>query len=428
MGRPRRVTYPRRVTRLYIWLQRHPTHVDGAMAAVLVLLGLIAFPVTVRAQHADALLAIPAAVIGAPIVARRKHPEGVFWAVIAIGAVQVLTPQPIWPSDFAVPVALYGLAAYRPRRHSLPGLGVCLVGVLVLVPLLHVNVPSSVPLLRRLLVYTVVVGFFSAPMIIAWVMGDSMQYRRAYYLDLEAKARRLELERDQQAQIAAATERARIARELHDVVAHNVSVMVVQAEGAAYAMDSAPENTRKALGAIADTGRSALVEMRRLLGVLRTQDGVAERAPQPGVDQLEDLLEQVRSSGLPVEFTVDGVPVELPQGVALAAYRIVQESLTNARKHGGPAVSAAVGMFYGERELRLVVQDDGRGAMALTDGQGNGLTGMRERVAMFGGALRAGPLGAGRRGFQVEAVLPYESVAVPYQPVSALPSRDRVVG
>jgi signal transduction histidine kinase len=413
------------VTRLYIWLQRHPTHVDGAMAAVLVLLGLIAVPVAMRANHVNPLVVLPAVVIGAPIVARRKHPDRVFWAVIVVGALEVLTPQPIWPSDFAVPIALYGLAAYRPRRISLTGLGICILGVLVLIPRLHIGSdsgPLQLDLLRRLLIWTVVAGFFSAPMIIAWVMGDSMQYRRAYYLDLEEKARRLELERDQQAQIAAATERARIARELHDVVAHNVSVMVVQAEGAAYAMDSAPENTRKALGAIAETGRSALVEMRRLLGVLRTQDGVAERAPQPGVDQLEDLLEQVRSTGLPVEFTVDGVPVELPQGVALAAYRIVQESLTNARKHGGPAVSAAVGMYYGERELRLVVQDNGRGAEAPTDGQGNGLTGMRERVAMFGGELNAGPVGPGRRGFQVEAVLPYESVAaVPYQSV-------RVVG
>ncbi|MBR7838714.1 sensor histidine kinase [Actinospica durhamensis] len=405
------------MTRLYIWLQRHPTHVDGAMAAVLVMLGLIAFPVVVKAHHDNPLMALPAAVIGAPVVWRRKYSYGVFWSIMVIGALQVFSPQPIWPSDFAVPVALYGLAAYRPRRDSLTGLGVCIFGVLVLLPRMNVGMGDHVPwdLARKLVVWTMILGFFCAPMIIAWVMGDSMQYRRAYYLDLEEKARRLELERDQQAQIAAATERARIARELHDVVAHNVSVMVVQAEGAAYAMDTAPENTRKALGAIAETGRSALVEMRRLLGVLRTQDGAAERAPQPGVGQLEDLLEQVRSSGLPVELTVDGIPVELRQGVALAAYRIVQESLTNARKHGGTAVSASVGMYYGERELRLVVQDDGRGVEALTDGQGSGLTGMRERVAMFGGALSAGPLEVGR-GFRVEARLPYESAA------AALPS------
>jgi signal transduction histidine kinase len=402
------------VTRLYIWLQRHPTQVDGAWALLLVAMGLVAFPVTMRASDQEPFwTAIPAAVIGAPLVFRRTRPVPVFWAIMVIGAVQVFSPQFVWPSDLAVPTALYGLAAYRPRRSSLAGLASTLFGVLVLAIRLFQqgggpNAPQDE--VRRLVLWTMIYGFFAAPMVIAWVMGDSMQYRRSYYVDLEEKARRLERERDQQAQIAAATERARIARELHDVVAHNVSVMVVQAEGAAYAMDSAPENARKALGAIADTGRSALVEMRRLLGVLRTEDGVADRAPQPGVDQLEDLLEQVRSTGVSVDFLVEGVPVELPQGVALAAYRIVQESLTNARKHGGPAVSARVCMHYNGRELRLNVRDDGRGALAPSDGQGNGLAGMRERVAMYGGRLAAGPMPAG--GFEVEAVLPYESVSV----------------
>jgi len=385
------------VTRLYIWLQRHPTHVDGVVAGFLVLFGLLMIEAD-RGWWSFAPL-----LISAPIAVRRKYPAGVFWTIIAIGAFQVLTPAYIRPSDLAVPIALYGLAAYRPRRQSLPGLAVCLFGALVAVVRLA---PDDAE--HEVVVWTFAYAVLASPMIIAWVAGDSMQYRRSYYVELEEKAQRLERERDQQAQIAAATERARIARELHDVVAHNVSVMVVQAEGAAYAMDSAPENTRKALGAIADTGRSALVEMRRLLGVLRTQDGEADRAPQPGVDQLEDLLEQVRSTGMTVEFKVDGVPVELPQGVALAAYRIVQESLTNARKHGGVAVSASVGMHYNERELRLRVKDDGRGDAAPTDGQGNGLAGMRERVAMFGGELNAGPLYGG--GFQVEAVLPYEPV------------------
>jgi signal transduction histidine kinase len=393
------------VTRLYIWLQRHPTHVDGVVAGVFVLFGLLMIGRDAGWWSFAPLL------IGAPIVVRRKYPALVFWTIIAIGAFQVLSPDFISASDLAVPVALYSLAAYRPRSRSLTGLAVCLVGAGVAVARVqpttsHDGTTSS----RDWVIWVFAFAVFASPMVIAWVAGDSMQYRRSYYVELEEKADRLERERDQQAQIAAATERARIARELHDVVAHNVSVMVVQAEGAAYAMDSAPENTRKALGAIADTGRSALVEMRRLLGVLRTQDGVAERAPQPGIDQLEDLLEQVRTTGVSVEFRVEGVPVELPQGVALAAYRIVQESLTNARKHGGPEVSACVGMHYSEHELRLQVQDNGRGAAAPTDGQGNGLAGMRERVAMFGGELTAGPMLAG--GFQVEAVLPYESARV----------------
>lgn len=391
------------MTRLYIWLQRHPTFVDGLVASCLVLLGLVSVG---RHSHGWAFAPL---LIGMPIVVRRKYPARVFWTVIAIGAFQVCTPLYIRPSDLAVPVALYGLAAYRPRRRSLIGLGACLIGASVAVFRITPNIQAQGqgdPFVFVAFTF----ALLASPMVIAWVLGDSMQYRRAYYASLEEKARRLERERDQQAQIAAATERARIARELHDVVAHNVSVMVVQAEGAAYAMDTAPENTRKALGAIAETGRSALAEMRRLLGVLRTQDGVAERAPQPGIDQLEDLLEQVRTTGVTVQFKVEGVPVELPQSVALAAYRIVQESLTNARKHGGPQVSACVGMHYNERELRLSVRDDGRGAEAPTDGQGNGLAGMRERVAMFGGELSAGPVSAG--GFQVEAVLPYGSVRV----------------
>ncbi|HET9170471.1 MAG TPA: sensor histidine kinase [Actinospica sp.] len=390
------------MTRLYIWLQRHPTHVDGVVAGVFVLFGLLTI------GHDPGWWSFAPLLIGAPIVVRRKYPAFVFWSIIVIGAFQVLSPNFISASDLAVPVALYSLAAYRPRRQSLIGLAVCLFGAAVAVVRIHPTTSHDGN--DDWILWAFAFAVFASPMVVAWVAGDSMQYRRSYYVELEEKAERLERERDQQAQIAAATERARIARELHDVVAHNVSVMVVQAEGAAYAMDSAPENTRKALGAIAETGRSALVEMRRLLGVLRTQDGEAERAPQPGIDQLEDLLEQVRSTGVTVEFKVEGVPVELPQGVALAAYRIVQESLTNARKHGGPSVSACVGMHYNEQELRLRVQDDGRGASAPTDGQGNGLAGMRERVAMFGGELSAGPMIEG--GFQVEAVLPYESVRV----------------
>jgi signal transduction histidine kinase len=325
--------------------------------------------------------------------------------VMALGAVQVLFgPRPT-PSDLAVPMAIYALAAYRPRRISLIGLALGMIGAAAALAL-WVPRPNreSVSVVDWLLSY----GLLSSPTIIAWVLGDSMRYRRAYYLDLEDKARRLERERDQQTEIGAAAERARIARELHDVIAHNVSVMVVQAEGASYALDSSPETTRRALATIADTGRTALAEMRRLLGVLRSESKLLDRAPQPGVDQLEDLLEQVRAAGLAVDFSVEGVPVPLPQGMALAAYRIIQESLTNTRKHGGPRVSAQVSLQYGEDGLRMLVRDDGRGAAALTDGQGNGLTGMRERVAMYGGAINAGPRPDG--GYEVEAVLPYRAL------------------
>jgi signal transduction histidine kinase len=225
---------------------------------------------------------------------------------------------------------------------------------------------------------------------------------------LEDRAERLERERDAQAQIAAAAERARIARELHDVVAHNVSVMVVQADGATYALDQDPESARKALMAIAQTGRTALTEMRRMLGVLRSADDAGNYAPQPGIEQLGDLLEQVRSTGLPVTLTVEGVPREMPTGLALAVYRIVQESLTNTRKHGGSDVRASVALIYTDDCLLLRIVDNGRGAAAPGDGMGHGLVGMRERVSVFGGTLVTGPHVGG--GYAVEAMLPFPAL------------------
>jgi signal transduction histidine kinase len=391
-----RISYARIVTRLYAWLQRNPTLVDGVMAACLAFLGVIA--------HTGFPVRLAALLLSAPILFRRRYPVGSFSAVIVLGGVQLLLTNSFSAADFAVPMSIYALAAYSRRPIALVGLVVCVIGAgIALVRWVsHKNLEafSSADWIFAL-------AALISPVVIGWVLGDSMRYRRAYYLDLEDKARRLERERDQQVEIAAASERARIARELHDVVAHNVSVMVVQAEGASYALDMSPEAARRALGTIADTGRTALVEMRRLLGVLRSEANTADRTPQPGVDQLEDLLEQVRATGLAVDFTVEGVPVPLPQGEALAAYRIVQESLTNTRKHGGSRVRAEVSLHYGEDELRMLVRDDGLGAAALTDGHGNGLIGMRERVAMYGGSLSAGPRAGG--GYEIEAVLPYRS-------------------
>ena len=222
--------------------------------------------------------------------------------------------------------------------------------------------------------------FLTVPFALAWVLGDSIRTRRAYFAQLEERAARLEKEREAQAKVAVAAERARIARELHDVVAHNVSVMVVQADGAAYVLDAAPDQAKKALETISTTGRQALAEMRRLLGVLRTgehQEG-GEYVPQPDVEQIEDLVEQCRGSGLPVDFKVEGTPRPLPSGVELTAYRIVQEALTNTRKHGGPNAGASVRLVYFDDGLGLLVEDDGRGAPhelyeeGGADGRGHG--------------------------------------------------------
>jgi len=383
------------VAALYAWLRRHPMLVDGGLAAVLAFLGTASTVATGR------LAGIPLAlVLAVPVVFRRTYPAAAFAAAVAIGGLQVLIDSRPNPTDLVIVILLYTLAAYTPRRISITGLAICLVGSAAAVGRW---MPDQLSLLNSVLVGSIM---FAGPALIAWVFGDSMRYRRAYYTGLEDRAARLEAERDAQAQIAAAAERARIARELHDVVAHNVSVMVVQADGASYALLSDPDRARAALAAIASTGRQALTEMRRMLGVLRRDEDGTEpgRAPLPGIGQLGELLEQTRATGLAVSFTVEGVPQPLPGGAALAAYRIVQESLTNTRKHGGPRATAQVTLRYLEDALLLRITDDGQGPAAASDGAGHGLTGMRERVAIYGGWVQAGPRPSG--GYQVTARLP----------------------
>jgi signal transduction histidine kinase len=407
------------VAALYAWLRRHPGLVDGVLAFLLVFVGL-AF-IGLGSANAGpgrgvALLFNVALVV--PVVFRRKYPVGAFAVATVIGAAQVLTTSRPSPADLAIVILLYTLAAYRPRSISVTGLAICLLGSVVAVARW---VPGQIGVFYAIITGSIALG---GPALIAWVLGDSMRYRRAYYASLEDRAARLERERDAQAQIAAAAERARIARELHDVVAHNVSVMVVQADGASYALASDPDKTRQALAAIASTGRQALAEMRRLLGVLRSDDGETGLAPLPGIGQLSELLQQTRATGLAVTFTVEGVPGPLPDGVALAAYRIVQESLTNTRKHGGPNASATVTLRYCEDVLMLKIADDGRGVAAAADGAGHGMTGMRERVALYGGTLRAGPRAGG--GYEVTARLPLTPAraAPPGQPPGPAAGRD----
>jgi signal transduction histidine kinase len=389
--------YPGPVAAFYLWLRRHPRLVDGVLAAVLVIPALA----TSAAAAGGYRLAPFALALVIPLVFRRDHPVVAFAIGVTVGAVQVLLGFHINLFDVVILILLYTLAAYCRRQVSLAGLAVCLVGSAVAVARWA---PSGLSLMHWIMIGSIM---FAGSSLIAWVLGDSMRYRRRYYTALEDRAARLERERDAQAQIAAAAERARIARELHDVIAHNVSVMVVQADGASYALDSSPERTRQALGAIASTGRQALAEMRRMLGVLRSDDGGPGVVPQPGIGQLGELLDQTRASGLAVSFTVQGVPGALPGGLALAAYRIIQESLTNTRKHGGPRASATVLLRYCEDVLLLQITDDGRG-LPVADGAGHGLTGMRERVALYNGTLHTGPLPGG--GYQVTATLPLSSL------------------
>jgi signal transduction histidine kinase len=240
---------------------------------------------------------------------------------------------------------------------------------------------------------------------LGYAVGDGVRSRRAHLAALEQRAADLEREQQQRIALARATERARITRDLHDVVAHGLSVMVVQAQGAAAALDRHPDRAAEALRHVVGIGRDSLAEMRRLLDLVRqdpTDD--AELSPQPGVGSLPELVDRVRATGTPVGFAIDGLPVPLPPGVDLSAYRIAQEALTNTIKHAGPAARAEVRLNYEPDRLELTVTDDGVGHPEPADGVGTGLRGIAERVAMLGGEWFAGAQDSG--GFRVWARLP----------------------
>jgi signal transduction histidine kinase len=396
------------VTAVYAWLGRHRVLVDSVLAGFL---GLISVGSLIGGSPASVLVVLLMIV---PVAIRRRAPVAAFGLAVIAGAWQVLGlgvrtagspphPGPI-PSDLALLVLLYTMAAYRPRRYSIPALLTCIGGSLV-ANLVWTPVPGTVGLGEKLFVATFLFGGIS---LACWILGDSMRYRRGYYAALEEKAARLEAERHAEAKVAAAAERARIARELHDVVAHHVSVMVVQADGAGYMLRSDPDRAATALAAVAATGRQALTELRRMLGVLRSEGERAALAPVPGLGEVRELLDQSRAAGLEVTYTLTGAPRELPDGAELAAYRVVQESLTNTRKHAGRAATAAVTLHYESDGLTVEVTDDGVAAPTGEPG-GHGLAGMRERVALYGGTVTAGPLPGG--GFGVRAWLPLRKPA-----------------
>ncbi|MFG2874981.1 sensor histidine kinase [Streptomyces sp. NPDC048337] len=394
--------------RLYDFLRRHPTGVDSFWAVLffgLSMLNVAALTThgsTVRIAMVPAVLALTTA-----IALRRRWTQAMLWLTLAAGLYQLALGAEAQFCDVAMLVVLYTVAASEvPRWVSRTALGAGLLAS----PLyfLRFGVDKTGNAAEDVL-FTL---FMMVPFALAWVLGDSLRTRRAYYAQLIERNQRLEKEREAQAKVAVAAERARIARELHDVVAHNVSVMVVQADGAAYVMDAAPEQAKEALQTISGTGRQALAEMRRLLGVLRTGEPQESEdyVPQPDVEQIEVLVEQVRAAGLAVDFEVEGAPRRLPSGVELTAYRIVQEALTNTRKHGGPDAKASVRLVYFDDGLGLLVEDDGRGAAhelyedGGADGAGHGLIGMRERIGMVGGTLDTGPRPGG--GFRISALLP----------------------
>jgi signal transduction histidine kinase len=247
-------------------------------------------------------------------------------------------------------------------------------------------------------------------LVVAAALGITVRTRRDYTEALEDRARRLEIERDQQARLAAAAERTRIAREMHDIIGHNLSVITGLADGGRYAAGKSPERAAQALDAIATTSRQALGELRRLLDVLRDEDTAGQHpdlTPQPGLTDLDQLLDGVRATGLPVRTTVQGTPAITP-GRQLTVYRVIQEALTNTLKHAGPGATCDITVLYAATgAVTVTVTDTGRGGPPLS-GSGRGLHGMRERTALYGGTLEAGPRPHPARGWRVHLHLPEE--------------------
>ncbi|MEU0109028.1 histidine kinase [Streptomyces sp. NPDC006251] len=314
-----------------------------------------------------------------PLVWRRRAPVAVLFAVLAANALYRLTVDgPGQPLPYTGLVVLYTIAAVSPPRKRL-------VAALVMVVAVPVGVWLNTRSAREL-------TFSCFVLAAAYVFGRLTDARRRAHL--------VEAER------AAARERARIAREMHDILSHAVSLMIVQAEAGPVAVRHAPERAEAAFDAISATGRDAMAQLRRMLGVLRDGDepGGSPRAPQPGPAELPALLDRVRDSGLAVEYATTGIVRPVPEGVAATVFRVVQEALTNTVRHAD-ARTVSVRLDYGEAELEVRVTDDGRGPRPVPGAGGHGLVGVRERAAAHGGSAVAGP-GADGRGFEVRVRIP----------------------
>jgi signal transduction histidine kinase len=380
---------------LAIWLSRHPQIADAALAVVVTAIGVGSMEQLWHAdrtlvEEPDALAYALAVLGGATLIWRRRAPLIVALVNSVFIGLYFSLDYPPGPVGLSNMVAIYTLAAHRPRR-----LSVTVASALIVVASL-----GEIATGEELVDILVNIPVFALP----WAIGDSVQTHRRYLAHLEERAAGLEREREERERLAVANERARIAHELHDVIAHHVGVMVVQAGAARSVLDHRPADARRSLLAIEHTGRDALVELRRLVGVLREDDATAARGPQPGVDDLPALIDTMRDAGVATQLEIDGTPVVLPPATELCVYRVVQEALTNTLKHSG-AAHASVRLQYGASTLTVDVEDEGRGIAVPNDVEGgHGIVGMRERVALFGGELQIGPKPEG--GFAVRATIP----------------------
>jgi signal transduction histidine kinase len=374
------------------WSRHHWVLDAGVMAATFGFSSLFAFAgksISPLPTWAGVLLTVA---LVAPLAVRRRWPVAVFaWCFLVAAASGWWAMQVVWSP--ALLVALYTVAAARARRAALIDAG--LLAAAALVASRHVLaggwVASSVAL--------------TACVIAALGLGLYSAARHALVDELRERARRLELERDQQGQLAAAAERARIAREMHDIVAHHLTAIVALSEGAAVQVRRAPERAEAAMSEVASTGRLALRDTRQLLGVLREDHVPAELVPLSGDASVDQLVERVRSTGLPVRYETAGDSSAASSAIQLVVYRVIQEALTNTMKHAGRGARATVRVQYAPAEVVVLAEDDGQGTATLPlPSSGHGLEGMRERVKAFGGEVSSGPRPP--HGWTVSARLP----------------------
>lgn len=385
---------------IYEWFRVNRFKVDMAATCLLILLF---GPVYLAADQP--LLFVLSCSLLLPLAWRRTRPAVAAGVVILVCLIQwAVGAEPV-AGQIAVPLVIYATAAYGPAWASRTVLLAGLIGGVMLTTREYSNsVESGIMGLTIGALYTILIWML---VLVSWTLGDLTRVRRLQLQALEDRTRRLEIEQQQERQLAAADERSHIAREMHDIVAHSLSVIITQADGGRYAAAANPELATEALATIASTGRDSLGEMRRLLGILRSDDDSPTR-PQPQLADLDELLLGFRAATLQVAFEQVGVPRRaLPAGAELTAYRIIQEALTNVMKHAGPKASAGVTLTWQARGLQVDVLDDGRGAAAdpPAAGGGNGLRGMGERVSLYDGSLTAGPEQGG--GFRVSAFIPY---------------------
>jgi signal transduction histidine kinase len=329
----------------------------------------------------------------APLLARRRFPFGAPVAVAIAVILTTLVDDRLVPNNFFVflagMTAVFLMALLRDWRQAVAGLAI-VFGAEAFVARTDPNGGIG--------------DFFFSNVVfgVVWIVGFALGRKFEEADEAKERAARAEREREQQARAAVAEERARIARELHDVVGHSVSVMTVQASGVRRLLRPDQDREREALLVVERTGREALAEMRRMVGVLRRPEEAPSLAPQPSLDHVSRLVEQAREAGLPVELRIEGEAIQLPAGIDLTAYRLVQEGLTNVVKHA-EATQAEVLVDYGDGYVEVTVKDDGKG-VGNGDGGGHGLVGMRERVSVYGGEIDAGPQTGG--GYRLRAKLP----------------------